>query len=43
MEWGSPISAVHNQRLGVGGPDFHQFEPTDRLVAECRRASGDPL
>jgi len=33
---GLAISAVWNQRLGDGGPDFPQMEPTDQLDAANR-------
>ena len=36
------ISAVWNQRLMVGGPDFPQMEPTDELDAPDRGASRVP-
>jgi hypothetical protein len=36
LRTGSGISAVWNQRLGVGGPDLSQMEPTDQLDAPDR-------
>src|SRR5438876_132459 len=36
---GLAISAVWNQRLGDGGPDFHRLEPNDRLARTRRGAA----
>ena len=36
--FGSWFSAVWNQQLGDGGPDFHQFEPIVKLAAAPRGA-----
>jgi hypothetical protein len=35
LRTGSGISAVWNQRLGVGGPEQRQLEPFDRLARFC--------